>query len=79
MQDYYMRMRSNFRIKNAVSQHPLVVKVNLKKIFRDKDDDDHVLSRRQVVVMFYIYKILRSLFTIFYFYFFPMLVIYLPF
>jgi len=46
MQDYYMRMRSNFRIKNAVSQHPLVVKVDLKKIFREKGDDDHILSKR---------------------------------
>ena len=35
MQDYYMRQRASFRIKNAIDKNPLVIKTDLTKVFGD--------------------------------------------
>ena len=42
IQDYYMRQRSNFRIKKAVQSEPLMVLVNYKKIFPEEPIESEV-------------------------------------
>ena len=64
IQDYYLRSKSNFPIKNSVLKEPLVIISDRKKI----------KSYR----MYYVYRFLRGIYTSVYFYFFPLFTIVLP-
>mmetsp|Transcript_9819 Transcript_9819/g.16534 ORF Transcript_9819/g.16534 Transcript_9819/m.16534 type:complete len:197 (-) Transcript_9819:20-610(-) len=69
--DYYTRSRANFEIKGSVVRNP--VKIN--------NDDRELLNSKisiSIRIMYYMYKVLRSMFTSIYFYFFPLFVVYLP-
>ena len=46
MQDYYMRQRANFRIKNAIDLNPLVIKTDINKVFRQRNLNDD-MNRKQ--------------------------------
>ena len=75
-----MRQRANFSVKKAVSENPLIIKSDLGKVFGDEDiNKGSVLKRVYRIAMFYVFKSLRSFFTIFYYYFFPFIVIWIPF
>lgn len=63
IQDYYLRSKTNFPVKAALKD-PLVINQS-NKVKMNK-------------VLFLVYKLFRVFFTSFYFYFFPLLIIYLP-
>lgn len=87
IQDYYMRQRSNFRIKKAVQSDPLTVNPDKRKIFPTEPAESAaaekkrigMISRNKLKCLYFIYKITRFFYSTLYYYFFPMSVMALPF
>ena len=87
--DYYYRSRSNFlRIKSCVSNIPLVVNSNPDKLFgRDLTsstgsvNEEYIKGKNRLTIriLYRIYKILNLFYSTFYFYFFPLTVLIIPF
>jgi hypothetical protein len=82
-----MRSRANFRIKAAVSSHPLLINADIQKIFPSSKSnrkqqvraDANNVSNGTLKCYYYIYKTYRFFYTSMYFYWFPFTVILLPF
>jgi hypothetical protein len=72
VQDYYLRARHNFEVKASV-QEPLIIDTNPKKLFGDRDS-----ARKSIRIIYFIYKLLRTVYTSVYFYYFPLLYLSLP-
>lgn len=68
VQDYYMRQRANFEIKNAVSKDPLVFST-------DPPKQIGCLNKS----LKYFYKFVRMIYHAVYFYFFPLFILVVPF
>jgi hypothetical protein len=58
-----MKSRNNFKIKEIVGKEPLII-----------NQMNPVSNKFKL----YLYKLLRVFYTSFYFYFFPLIVVYLP-
>ena len=73
--DYYNRSRANFRIRDAVSKFPLVIKEDQNNLFFNSMDGPRngkaKKDRACIIIMIYVYKSLRLFYTSIYFYFFP--------
>lgn len=89
IQDYYLRQRQNFQVKAAVKE-PLIIKVDNEKIFGRKsrslassantdEEAEKPRARMSIKVLYFVYKLIRTVFTSFYFYFFPLLYLAFPF
>jgi hypothetical protein len=68
VQDYYIRQRSNFSIKGAVSKDPLVYRM-------EAPTPKGCFGKFQLGL----YKFIRMIYTSVYFYFFPLFVLLVPF
>jgi hypothetical protein len=83
IQDYYLRQRDNFPVKDAAKE-PLVIDEDPERIFGSNYDDqdpdateeDKTKFRKpapkEIRILYVCYKIIRGIFTAFYFYFFPL-------
>ena len=94
IQDYYLRQRQNLQVKAAVKE-PLIIKVDNDKIFGNtrnslisehNSGSDEGEPRQQqhgarlsIKILYYVLKMYRSIFTTFYFYFFPLMWLAFPF
>ena len=64
IQDYYLKSRANFPVKDSVKSDPLIIIANKKNVKHP--------------FLLHFYKFVRALYTSVYFYFFPLCVITLP-
>lgn len=77
VQDYYKRSRANFKIAKAVG-NPIIIKEDNSKIYGMGKNDG---TPKKILGMFFfaIFAIMKFWYNNLYFYFFPFVVLYLPF
>ena len=74
IQDYYLRSRSNFIIKRALSE-PLIIKTDINRLKEYTGDKKNKIIFN---IMYYTFKVVRAAYTSIYFYFFPLFVCFVP-
>lgn len=74
-----MRSRANFKVKAAVTEEPLVIITDMRKINGPfNENSNNKPPQVPIKLLFYVYKMLRMFYTCFYFYFMHFLVIVVP-
>ena len=77
VQDYYKRSRANFKIAKAVG-NPIIIKEDNSMRYGNRENDS-MLKKIVGNIFFVIFMLLKFFYNNLYFYFFPFVILYLPF